>query len=457
MSLLDTLNAYNTGGLQVTTRQPELMIKTSHRLASLASDLEEKSLRTAIDLPSLDEIVGHLNHADPLSPRQLKLACRALRQITEKPNGSNLIDAILKQTDTAPKKYMGRLYQGYLHFYAPNNDDVSKVKKHLIRHSQCLSSKIQQEVSQFDFFGSKPATQFASRIIDKGEVFETLIKRRLNKQDHGLAKSIFAAVCQKISHDGLSENTYQRFKNYVLIKKEIGQSEIIYKHEHIAIKHYCNALLSPWLSDNPPSEEIQHDVEHFLLAHFGDPRVNYQAWEPVDEAIKNTLIRWLTKQSLSLLINVLTKSNDTGHWKDRQPFWQGYFDMDAIDEAWVVFGRAAANVAQNMIKRGDMSQGGYGVLSGGERNHSVLLMRIGDIMISEWTHSGAIRIFGRNAQMRPTMYASFYPATATRSKPHIRVDKNLCSDGYFAHHQNWHNEVAKAIRDKTGIIHPDFR
>ena len=103
-----------------------------------------------------------------------------------------------------------------------------------------------------------------------------------------------------------------------------------------------------------------------------------------------------------------------------------------------------------MVKDGDLDKGGFGRLHGGgaQPMHSVLLMRIGDLVISEWTHEGKVRFFSDNGINVPTFYQSIY-------HPHLIRDDHNAQEA-FRHHSNWKRIVTQHIYDHTGIRNPSY-
>jgi hypothetical protein len=90
-----------------------------------------------------------------------------------------------------------------------------------------------------------------------------------------------------------------------------------------------------------------------------------------------------------------------------------------------------------------------------QSNHSVIIMKIGNLVISEWTHSGRVRLFIDDSLKAPQFYKTEYSAN------HIRYDGYRISSQYASygnevfmdHHFNWQLKIAEFIRKQTGISH----
>jgi hypothetical protein len=91
-------------------------------------------------------------------------------------------------------------------------------------------------------------------------------------------------------------------------------------------------------------------------------------------------------------------------------------------------------------------------------NHSVILMKIGDLVISEWTHLGKVRIFRPGSIHTPEMYKLGYDASKIRFE--TLWSSQLSEYEVALIHkatQNlevWPKEVAQYIYEYTGIEHP---
>lgn len=154
---------------------------------------------------------------------------------------------------------------------------------------------------------------------------------------------------------------------------------------------------------------------------------------------------WLVEKTMedffSLLSHVAKTQADADiHWKYRRRFWNAYLQKGYIDEAWVALGPNAYEQAPDFVKGANH----YARLRGVNSRHSVLIMKIGELVITEWSHSGSYRIwnFSRNA---PEFYKNTY----------VRSDIIENCDHSGSHHGNttgkWQEKVALYIKQRTGI------
>ena len=97
--------------------------------------------------------------------------------------------------------------------------------------------------------------------------------------------------------------------------------------------------------------------------------------------------RWLTRASLDLFFKLIDRHALDAQWRYRHAFWLGYLEIGAIADAWLALGSQAFNEAGAIRELG----GAYGKLKGADGGQSALLLRIGPLVISEFTHDGKLR------------------------------------------------------------------
>ncbi len=175
----------------------------------------------------------------------------------------------------------------------------------------------------------------------------------------------------------------------------------------------AEALLLPW-QNREPTPEVREYIERFLLEHYRDIRVDSSRWNDVSEGAKQIILRWLTKASLEQFLQVvdLTASSADARrmWPARRKFWYAFYNRGYMQEAWVVFGRDGANRARGLgnSNEGEILAFGRTTGSGFQANHAVLLMRIGDIIVADWSHMGKCHIWLGNNPKAPKLYGIQY-------------------------------------------------
>lgn len=205
----------------------------------------------------------------------------------------------------------------------------------------------------------------------------------------------------------------------------------------------AKALLSPFRDRNPDAA-LQEVLQGFLLRTIGDPRSQRPKWQGIPEDVRNVLFRWLVSASLEDFFRVLDETAQDSHWKFRKAFWSAYLRREAITDAWVVLGPAAAAIVR---KEFDAPAGAAKLKmgEGAQSSHSVLLMRVGTVTIAEWSHNGKCRIWKQGNPKAPKLYETEYRRGQLVDRCNWDKAHMGSEDG------RWQADIARRIADETGI------
>jgi hypothetical protein len=201
----------------------------------------------------------------------------------------------------------------------------------------------------------------------------------------------------------------------------------------------AEALLQPWLTAQP-SAEVEKNILSLLLKHYNDPRLYRQHWIGISESSQQIVRRWLTKNSLEQFIAVVRRVAKASHWRFREAFWMSYYKKDVIDEAWILFGRAARSYARQAFEEAT----GFGEIQGGQPNHCVLLLRIGDLTIADWSHDGKCHVWVGDNRGAPKLYK------LNNLTWELKRDADYEQSHHGSERHTWQERVANYIYDKTG-------
>jgi hypothetical protein len=222
----------------------------------------------------------------------------------------------------------------------------------------------------------------------------------------------------------------------------------------------ARGLLGAWLTGRgEPAADLQEPVWRVLLDWLGDPRlpVNRQRWRDVGERETSLVRRWLSRASLDLFFRLIDDQDTAGtHWPYRRRFWFRYLELGAIDDAWLALGGEAYSSAKAIRELG----GAYGRLLG-ESKQSALLLRLGSLVIGEFTHIGKVRAWPVNGPEAPRLGRQEYSKyDLTREclpfpvNPYRGRGGNTSGTGlsHFNSQQGyWQGSVAALIESHTGF------
>lgn len=207
-----------------------------------------------------------------------------------------------------------------------------------------------------------------------------------------------------------------------------------------------DGLLLPFVEGSPGPAAVE-PIKAFLLDMLGDPRLTGASrWNGADPRARQVMLGWMVTQTLEdffRLLEYAAKNDATAHrhWAARKTFWTRYLKAGVIGDAWVALGPLARFEAKAMLSGSGQS---YALLKPGynvQKNHSAIVMRIGNLVITEWSHSGKFRAWRSDAPKCPKLYEQAYARSELVTDPADEV----------AHYSGWQSRVADLIYDETGI------
>ena len=457
MALLRVLHNYNPTSLKVnrpTGRALERVVKELERKAEgLDAALLEPPREISEEVTKLLRIGGN-----NISIKYLKLvAAGGIEFISNQPDGETLLERFLKLIiDSGSSLLFKSLLLGYLRISQDNLFLVTSLRKILLKNKDTLPKRWIDRIDKFDLLNENIGSTVANQILanqdsDPADILEEAGFKRGLLLGGGYSEVIFKCVVSELAR-GHQERSLSRFM--ALAENKWPDGSFLYPFTSPQtgdIAAIGNALLNPYIKETP-QEDVRKRIEDFLLERFEDPRVNLRRWSRVSQDHIAVLSRWLTKESFEMLMKILKRSNNTGQWKDRAKFWGYYLENEYVTDAWVILGPEASNYADKLIADGTLkSRSSYGVLSRSSYSsiqpiHSVILMKIGDLIISEWTHDGKIRIYHADNEKKQQFYKSSYIPSNLRS--------DTAPNFFKSHLGNWQLDIENYIYRATGIAGP---
>lgn len=172
-------------------------------------------------------------------------------------------------------------------------------------------------------------------------------------------------------------------------------------------------------------------------------------WVNVSVKAKDVFLSWLvesTLQSFFKLLDFVSRSDSTAdnQWKYRKAFWSAYLRKGFIDEAWLVLGPGAYENAHHFLSK-DSQYGRFISGSGITAIHSSLIMRIGNLIITEWSHNGRYRLWQSFDSNAPKLYKPTYVRVNLVTGAMIEESHAGSENG------NWQNKLSNHIEHYTGI------
>lgn len=178
-----------------------------------------------------------------------------------------------------------------------------------------------------------------------------------------------------------------------------------------------DAVLGHWRSAQPP-EQISSLITRSLVALYGDPRVQRGgAWAGVAPDRLAVIMRWLTGENIRFFMDVVSAVEDSHMWAPRRRFWLKLYEQHRVDAAWVAFSASGADYARRMLSaRGSRDTLSYGhqTAGGARANTSLLIMKSGNKIIVEGSHSYKVHVFREADPRAPALYQREYDCERIR-------------------------------------------
>ena len=201
---------------------------------------------------------------------------------------------------------------------------------------------------------------------------------------------------------------------------------------------------------------------NYFVKHYHDPRLLGPGnaghhWQGVSQQAIDTLRRWLAGDTLRGFLQVLERTADL-IWRYRQKFWMAYYDAGYLEEAWLVLGDEANLQARQLFV--NQSSISYGRFTGGATpQQSVLLLKIGGLIFSEWSHSGSLRAYRDSDLSAPSLYGSEYHGNDLREAVSMDFHDGQNMNPQLSHHASdngtWQRKARDFINRETGLYLSD--
>lgn len=213
---------------------------------------------------------------------------------------------------------------------------------------------------------------------------------------------------------------------------------------------FIQSILSPWtLNYHSIDEQHREKVQNTLLSLFSDPRlphIRHNNWRMVSQKHLSVIYQWLSRENIEQFFKVIDYFALENHWKYRKAFWKVYLDEGHIEQVCLAFG-------PDIKKYAEKSFGSNLLTSNLDENKSVMLIKIGNLVFSEWSHNGKCRAWHEDDENCPKFYELDYRSKHLKSKS-LKIIPNNQLDGISHQHSesySWQKKLAEFIYQNTGI------
>ena len=413
--------------------------------------------------PNRDEIFSKAkaiftgNSDDKFSDKELKFVCSyCLDPVSDDLSIENLANVVEAQ---GSKKHYAAMMASYVMNFSSKNEKCRHVASLLDNNRPNLSRTWLKKLEKINLLDvDNVEQQLAEKVLLEGSEKQAFNKIGLTGgfQASNLAISILITIAKMISSQ-IAKDNYDNVDDFInlitdgnRIKPNFGAAALI-------------GLLLPF-TKKTPSSYLKNKLKELFLTSFSDPRVSKHPWPEIRsefggvssrEECLSIMKKWLNFDSIELFFKIIAKHAPNEQFKPRQQLWQSYFKQEHVSDVWVILGSAASRTAKQMKKSDENAVGlSWAKLTGAQSDQSVLLMKIGDLIVAEWSHSGKFRAWDDDSSSKPEFYESEYTGPELRENSNkIRTQSGFLSDG-ITHGGNWVPRAQAYITQRTGIRLP---
>jgi hypothetical protein len=299
------------------------------------------------------------------------------------------------------------LVSAYCVHFDPTHPGIGAVARFLLLKLPDMSSEWRERHQAVGFFEPMQApSKIAAGLLEADNPREGLARLGLagRRGSSGLVAHVFRKVAETVRRRLEQDGGLDEVRRLISWGSGDGKT-LRFESERAAL---ANALLLPWRRRSAPSP-ARREVERFLLSALKDLRLHPGRWGAVDDDAKIVMRRWLAENSLEQFLRVVDRVAPAYQWKHRRAFWNAYFKKGVVQDAWVAFGREGATIARRVSDAGADEEMTYGELVRPPKpEQAVLLLRIGDLLVADWSHLGSVRIWCYGNDDAPELYAPHY-------------------------------------------------
>ncbi|MDC0572934.1 EH signature domain-containing protein [Luminiphilus sp.] len=426
-------------------------IRVSRKSACLEQSRELQAEDATVSAAEIDlerVLQNILGGAGTLSPRELKALPGLIFNPSVAPYHPEFAEKVLGLGGKS-KGFWRRLLWAWKFHYEPETKLGKLVRLALKRNVHLLNEEQNALCDRIGLFESS---------LDKMALYEGIVVQR----DESLAEEVGIA-------DGYARLSVGSAVIELLAKKTAelaspaalkGFSELFAPGGEIHSSAESQALVGivQCAKALPPDSSLVGECADIINQTFGDPRLNEARYPEVSaflggESVRRdciaTVRRWNVFKSINVFFEIIEETTTgDGHshqFPKRKDFWLSYFQQNAVSEAWVLLGKKASAYMRRLKQEGDTDIASlqHGKLIGGSNEQSVLIMRVGDVTVVEWSHDGACRVWSSTDRRAPNLYQPVTERHELMNDTPARITHD--------HRGNWEAKLHSALRQKGNV------
>lgn len=431
------------------------------RLTKIADEVLKRHAQAGVASvpPDLDKIArrlrqtAHTHGGNSFKKRDLRYAPHCLWSGSEpiaqedETAASIIITTIAEKAQRSLIKTLAMSYLRHFHADLPLAHFVGQTLSNLAPKAGGWIEALQRDYNAFNH--QKGVENLAADCFTSDEPPDELLER------HGLQGEVLTQgfseqatrLCLTWMSDKLSQSPTNEWVN------KIAQWAYRDNHERFRDARYAmvRSLIRAFRNFTP-NKEVKRHILDIVLERLKDPRLAPQKWEQVRE--ERDIVRgWLTEQSLRQFLDVVDHTARPEHWRYRRTFWEAFYRQGLITEAWVAFASLGQAEALRAYGRStsfaELRQSTKPV----DRGHAVLIMRIGQFIVCDWSHNGRCIAWPASDNNAPRLYKNRYYSGDLA--PRIEPDGGFDVKHHSSRNYTWQREINNFIRQHVGSAVPE--
>lgn len=400
-------------------------------------------------------------HPEELTKKEIRIIPWIIWDDANEHRNNDLLETYYKYSSlTLKKREISAAISAYLDNFStdkPQCNDLGRIIKNLLKETKPEEFIKWKNLSdEHNLFTPNKAVEELAKYFIKRTSHDAINyeqfwdETQIPWQDSAtnIASCVFKQVC--INFSEFKQKSPEHLFYELLDWGQVNDNQLRYP---IFKKDLAHALLKPWLNE-APEENLKKDIQRFILDKFDDPRIHPGKWATIDQNAQDVMKWWLSRQSFEQFFKIVDRLNKDERWPYRKAFWSAYLNKCDHMEAWFALNENAQRKARQMFPDDNLS---FGMLagSGSKQNEAVVIMKIDNLIITEWNDTGAARVYSSSNtditnyyKAPPKLYNLIY---YTDDLMNLRRGE----EGWFAHlgaeNYRWQRDFALYIRNHTNI------
>ena len=347
-------------------------------------------------------------------------------------------------------QFWRRLFRAWIHEHNPGSALGEKVINRLKENIHHLTDRQKTLQQKYNILTNTPKYS---------DIYDRLLLGDIPQEDLedlGLSRngSILSDFCRNL----LIKCSKYLSENRVTDEELFQFMKILAPHGQIdeSAKMIFMVGLIKNVSYRSPSDPIFKNIIQLVENNYPDPSTKLEGWPSVIEELGGfntrqecieTVKKWRIFKSINFFFDIMEQIIDRAsahQFPDRKRFWLSYFNENRVTDAWIILSKLGQERLRYLrqTNREEYNSLRCAHLSGAASGQCALLLKLGDLTVMEFSHSGKVRIWGDEESLKyqpPKLHRQYYHADDLRAN---------CPDSQMFthdHYGNWRGRVRNCI------------